>query len=144
MTPLQVMRIIVLLFGATVLLLAVRRLRAYRLKERHVLMFTFLCLPFLVLFIWPQAIGWLALKLGIKDSTVATLCLAAFFTVLVIELFTIVSLQERRISTLAQIVGIMMEKQGMGERRNGENGESENGAKEEEKAPPPPVVSGRK
>ena len=105
MTASLTMRIIVLLFGATVLLLAARRLRAYRLKERHVLMLAFLCLPFLVLFFWPQAIGWIALKLGINYSTVAILCLAAFFTLVVIELFTIVSLQERRIATLARSWG---------------------------------------
>jgi small-conductance mechanosensitive channel len=117
------MRVIVLLFGLTVLLTAVRRLRAYRLKERHVLLFTFLCLPFLVLFIWPGAIGWLGKQLDITYTTIAILCLAAFFTLMVIELFTIVSLQERRIATLAQIIGIMMEKQGMGERRIGDKDE---------------------
>jgi len=35
---------------------------------------------------------------------------------MVFELLTIVSLQDRKISTLAQIVGIMMEKHGMSDR----------------------------
>jgi hypothetical protein len=34
---------------------------------------------------------------------------------MVFELLTIVSLQERRISTLAQMVGILMQKQGLNE-----------------------------
>jgi hypothetical protein len=34
---------------------------------------------------------------------------------MVFELLTIVSLQDRKIATLAQIVGILMEKQGMSE-----------------------------
>jgi hypothetical protein len=39
----------------------------------------------------------------------------------IFELLTIVSLQDRKIATLAQIVGILMEKHGMGDRPTGES-----------------------
>jgi hypothetical protein len=113
-------RIILVVFGLAILTVAVRRLRSYRLKERHMLLFTFTGLPFLVLAIWPKAVGWLAEKLSIQYPTVSVLCLTAFLILMVFELLTIVSLQDRRISTLAQIVGIMMEKHGMSDRGGGE------------------------
>jgi hypothetical protein len=109
-------QIILLAFFATVLIAAIARLRAYRLKERHVLLIIFLGMPFLVLAMWPEAIGWLAAKMGIEYHTVSLLCLTGFLILMIFELFTIVSLQERRIATLAQIVGIMMEKQGISDR----------------------------
>jgi hypothetical protein len=40
---------------------------------------------------------------------------------MIFELLTIVSLQDRKISTLAQIVGILMEKHGMSDRFPAEN-----------------------
>jgi hypothetical protein len=106
-------RIILLGFGATVLLVALRRLRMYRLKERHMLLFAFVGLPFLVLAIWPAGVGWVGQKLQIDYHTVSVLCVVAFLILMIFELLTIVSLQDRKISTLAQLVGIMMEKQGM-------------------------------
>jgi len=109
-------RIILLAFGLTVLLMAVRRLRHYRLKERHALFFLITGLPFLLLAFWQDAIGWLAIQLGIAYQTVALMCVSAFLLLMVFELLTIVSLQDRKISTLAQIVGIMMEKHGMCDR----------------------------
>jgi small-conductance mechanosensitive channel len=109
-------QIILLIFGATVVMLAIRRLRAYRLKERHVLMFFFIGLPFLGLAIWPKAVGWVAIKLNINYQSVALICLAAFLVLTIIELLSIISSQDRKIATLAQIVGIMMEKQGMTDR----------------------------
>jgi small-conductance mechanosensitive channel len=108
-------RIILICFGTTVLLVAVRRMRSYRLKERHMILFTFTGLPFLVLAIWPAGVGWVALRLGVEYHTVSVLCIAAFLILMVFELLTIVSLQDRKIATLAQIVGILMEKQGMSE-----------------------------
>jgi hypothetical protein len=114
-------RIILLLFGLTILTMAVRRLRAYRLKERHMLLFAFTGLPFLVLAIWPSGVGWLAEKLHIEYHTVSVLCVAAFLIVMIFELLTIVSLQDRKISTLAQMVGILMEKHGMSERGPAQN-----------------------
>ena len=53
--------------------------------------------------------------LGVEYHTVSVLCIAAFLILMVFELLTIVSLQDRKIATLAQIVGILMEKQGMSE-----------------------------
>jgi ABC-type branched-subunit amino acid transport system permease subunit len=119
-------QIILLIFGATVVMLAVRRLRVYRLKERHVLMFVFLGLPFLALAIWPAAVGWVAERLNINYQSVALICLAAFLVLTIFELLSIISSQDRKIATLAQIVGIMMEKQGITDRpRNGSLSEME-------------------
>ena len=111
----MIARIILICFGTTVLLVAFRRMRSYRLKERHMILFTFTGLPFLVLAIWPAGVGWVSLRLGVEYHTVSVLCIAAFLILMVFELLTIVSLQERKIATLAQIVGILMEKQGMSE-----------------------------
>jgi small-conductance mechanosensitive channel len=113
-------RVILLCFGATMLIVAIRRLGAYRLKERYMLLFTFFGLPFLVLAVWPTGVGWVAEKLDIQYQTVSILCLTAFLIIMVVELLTIVSVQDRRISTLSQIVGIMMEQQGMGDRAGNE------------------------
>jgi hypothetical protein len=112
----MIARIILLCFGVTVLTVALRRLNSYRLKERHMLLFTMTGLPFLALAIWPGGVGWIAEKMGIEYHTVSVLCVAAFLILMVFELLTIVSLQDRKISTLAQIVGIMMEKHGMSDR----------------------------
>lgn len=114
--PLIIARLILVSFGAVVFIAALRRLRTYRLKERHMLLFLFTGLPFLVLAIWPTGVGWVAQRLHIGYQTVSLLCVVAFLILMVFEFLTIVSLQERKISTLAQIVGIMMEKHGMSER----------------------------
>ncbi|MDP9173346.1 MAG: DUF2304 domain-containing protein [Planctomycetota bacterium] len=112
----MIARFILLCFGATVLVMALRRLRMYRLKERHMLLFTFVGLPFLILAIWPKGVGWVGERLQIDYHTVSMLCVVAFLILMIFELLTIVSLQDRKISTLAQLVGIMMEKHGMNER----------------------------
>ena len=109
----MIARLILLAFGGTVLAMALRRLRAYRLKERHILLFLLAGVPFLILAMWPPAIGWLAGKLQIDYHTASLLCVMAFLILMLFEIFTIVSLQERKIATLAQIIGIMMEKQRM-------------------------------
>lgn len=117
----MLVRVILLVFGLGVLALAVRRLRNYKIKERHVLLFALTGLPFLVLAVWPSGIGWVAGKLRIEYHTVSLLCVAAFLILMVFELLTIVSLQDRKIATLAQIVGILMEKHGMSDRLPTEN-----------------------
>ncbi len=109
-------QILPLAFGILLFLLAVRRLRRYELKERYTLLFLLTGLPFFVLGLWPSGVGWLAHKLQIEYRTVSLLCVSAFLILMVFELLTIVSMQDRRIATLAQIVGIMMEKQGMSDR----------------------------
>jgi small-conductance mechanosensitive channel len=113
-------RIILLVFGISVLIAAVRRMRKYRLKERHMLMFILTGLPFLALAIWPAGLGWIAGQLHIDYHTVSMLCIAAFLILVIFEMLTIISLQDRKISTLAQIVGIMMEKEGITDRPRSE------------------------
>jgi small-conductance mechanosensitive channel len=113
-------RIILLCFGVSVLIAAVRRMRTYRLKERHMLMFILTGLPFLALAIWPAGLGWMAERLRMDYHTLSMLCIAAFLILVIFEMLTIVSLQDRKISTLAQIVGIMMEKEGITDRPRAE------------------------
>jgi hypothetical protein len=118
-------RIILLCFGTTVLFVAVRRMRTYRLKERHMLMFILTGLPFLALSIWPAGLWWISKQLHIDYHTVSMLCIAAFLILVIFEMLTIISLQDRRISTLAQIVGIMMEKEGITDRPRSGGAEEE-------------------
>jgi hypothetical protein len=117
-------RIILLVFGVSVLIAAVRRMRTYRLKERHMLMFILTGLPFLALAIWPAGLGWISAQLHIDYHTVSMLCIAAFLILVIFEMLTIISLQDRKISTLAQIVGIMMEKDGITDRPRSEKAAS--------------------
>ena len=107
--------LILLIFGGSLLLMAVRRLRQFKLKERYTLLFLIIGMPFLVLAIWPAGVGWVSLWLHVEYHTVSMLCIAAFLILMVFEVLTIVSLQDRKIATLAQVVGILMEKQGMSE-----------------------------
>jgi hypothetical protein len=107
--------LILLLIGGSLFVLAVRRLRQYKLRERYALVFLLLGLPFAVLAAWPNAIGSLADLLDIHDQTVTLLCVTGFLTVMVFELLTIVSVQDQKITTLAQLVGILMEKQKLAE-----------------------------
>ena len=107
--------LILLLLGGSLFTLAVRRLRQYKLRERYALVFLLLGLPFAVLAAWPNAIGYLADVLDIHYQTVTLLCVTGFLTVMVFELLTIVSVQDQKISTLAQLVGILMEKQKLAE-----------------------------
>src|SRR5690606_12691985 len=99
MKPLQ---LILLAIGASLLLLAARRLGKYRLKERYTLVFFFIGLPFLALAFWPDAIPWLAMKLDIQYPTLIVLVVSAFFLIVILELLTIVSIQDRKIANLAQ------------------------------------------
>jgi hypothetical protein len=103
--------LILVAFGLMLLLLAVRRLRQYRLKERYALLFLFLGLPFLILAVWPAGIDSVANVLHIQYFTVMLLAISAFLILTVFELLTIVSRQDQRISTLAQLVAILQEKQ---------------------------------
>src|SRR5438034_11753732 len=105
------LKFILLAIGASLLLLAISRLREYRLKERYTLVFVFIGTPFLVLALWPDGLGFLAKKLDIQYQTLGLLCVTAFFLLIILELLTIVSQQDRKITTLAQMVGILMSKQ---------------------------------
>ena len=105
--------LILLAIGNTLLLLAIRSLRVQRLKERHALLFAAVGVPFLALAVWPDAIGWLAGLLGIEYQTVLLLAVTTFFLVMNFNILSIVSIQERRITSLAQMVAIMAQKLSM-------------------------------
>ena len=100
------------------MLLAVRRLRRFRLKERYALLFVLLGLPFLVLAVWPRGIELLSELTRIAQPTVMLLCVSVFLILSVFELLTIVSVQDRKITTLAQMVGILMEHQRLVDREH--------------------------
>ena len=113
--PMMLKSLILLMLGGSLFVLAVRRLRTYKLRERYALVFLLLGLPFAVLAAWPNAIGYLSDLLDIHYQTVTLLCVTGFLTVMVFELLTIVSVQDQKITTLAQLVGILMEKQKLAE-----------------------------
>ena len=102
--------LILLAIGNMLLLMAIRSLRAQRLKERHALLFVAVGVPFLGLAIWPDAVGWVAARLGIEYQTVLLLAVTTFFLVVNFNLLSIVSVQERRIACLAQMVAVMAQK----------------------------------
>lgn len=105
--------LIVLALGATILLMAIRSLRAGRLKERYALIFVLTGLPFLVLALWRDGVGYLAQWLDIDYRTLALIGVTTFFMLMIFKLLSIVSVQERRITTLAQNMSILMQKQGL-------------------------------
>ena len=105
--------LIVLVLGATILLMAIRSLRAGRLKERYALIFVLTGLPFLVLALWRDGVGYIAQWLDIDYRTLALLGVTTFFMLMIFKLLSIVSVQERRITTLAQNMSILMQKQGL-------------------------------
>ena len=102
--------LILLAIGNTLLLMAIRSLRVQRLNERHALLFVAVGVPFLALAVWPDAIGWLSGRLDIEYQTVLLLAVTTFFLVLNFNILSIVSIQERRITCLAQMVAIMAQK----------------------------------
>jgi hypothetical protein len=106
------------LFGGTLLVLAVRRLRKDQLRERYAVVFALLALPFLGLAFWPDGIGWLASKLTIQYNTLALIGVSGFLLLAVFELLSIVSVQEQKITALAQMVGILMENQKLVEKEH--------------------------
>jgi len=104
---------ILIIFGGGLLLLSLRSLRAMRLKERYVLLFASVGLPFLALAIWPDGILWVADALQMEKATFMILCLGVFTILLLLKLLSVVSVQERQIAALTQIVGILSEEQNM-------------------------------
>ena len=72
-------------------------------------------MPFVGLAFWPQGIGWVAKQLGIQYTTLALIGISVFLFLVVFELLTIVSVQDRKINSLAQLVAILMEKQKLAE-----------------------------
>lgn len=55
----------------------------------------------------------MAEQLGIQYNTLALICVAVFLFLTVFELLTIVSVQDQKITALAQLVAILMEKQNL-------------------------------
>lgn len=105
--------LIVLALGASILFMAIRSLRAGRLKERYALIFVLTGLPFLLLALWRDGVGYLANLLDIDYRTLALIGVTTFFMLMIFKLLSIVSVQERRITTLAQNVSLLMQKQGI-------------------------------
>jgi hypothetical protein len=107
---------ILLLFAGTLLYKTFRSLRAHRLKERYVLVFLLTSLPFLVLAFVPNGIVFLSEEMDIEKPTLMIMGLAGFLILLIFELLSIVSQQDRKISALAQVVALLMEREKMVER----------------------------
>jgi len=101
--------LILLVFGGVLLLLAIRRLHQFRLRERYAVLFLMIGLPFLLLAWWPLGIQWISDQLRIDSRTFMLLAITGFLLLAVFELLTIVSVQDRKITTLAQEVAILME-----------------------------------
>ena len=106
------------LFGGLLLTLAIRRMRAYRLRERYALAFALLAVPFVGLAFWPDAIGWIATTLNIQYNTLSLLGVTSFLMLAVFDLLSIVSVQDQKITALSQLVGILMEKQNLVEKEH--------------------------
>lgn len=102
--------VILALFGGMLLLMSLRSLRAHRLQERYVLLFIATGLPFIVLAAWPDGIVLVSTALGIERHTIQDFTLGAFSILLFLKLFSIISVQQRRIAELAQHVAILQEK----------------------------------
>jgi hypothetical protein len=106
-----VIRTIVLLtLGVLLLALAFRRLRERRLKERYVVLFALLGLPFLALGFWPDGIVYLSELLQIEKATLLVLSLTVFVVLMLLELLTLVSVQDRKLTSLAQEVALLNER----------------------------------
>src|SRR5438874_10774043 len=110
--------LILVIFGGSLLLLAIRRLKQFKLKERFTLLFLLLGLPFMALAIWPNGVELLARASGIEQKTVMLLSVSIFLILIIFELLTIVSVMDQKITTLAQMVGILMEHQRLVDRQH--------------------------
>jgi hypothetical protein len=99
--------LILLIVAFALIYLTLRSLRAHRLKERHVLLFLLTGIPFLILALWPDGIVFLSDLLTIEKPTLLVLVVAVFFILTTFELLSLVSVQERKITTLAQEVAIL-------------------------------------
>ena len=75
-------------------------------------------LPFLILAVWPRAVEDLSRLTRIERPTIMLFCVSVFLILTVFELLTIVSVQDRKITTLAQMVGILMEHQQLVDREH--------------------------
>ena len=103
--------LIVLAIGGTILFMAIRSLRAGRLKERYALLYMFLGLPFLALAVWREALAYLGGLLDIDYRTLALMAVTTFVVIMNLKLLSIVSVQDRKINELAHRLGILSEQQ---------------------------------
>ena len=103
--------LILLAFGICLLFFALRSLRQQRLKERYALVMFFSGLPFLVLAFWPRGLLALANFMDIGVSALMVMLLTLFVVLMIFKLLSVVSVQDRRIAALTQMVGILMEHQ---------------------------------
>jgi hypothetical protein len=104
-------RTIVLLgFGLLLVIMSLRSLRQLRMQERWMLLFLVTGLPFLILAAWPDGIVWLSNQMNMEKPTLMVFCLGAFTILLLLKLFSIISVQQRQITTLAQTVGMLQQK----------------------------------
>jgi hypothetical protein len=71
-----------------------------------------------LLAVWPRGVELLARATRITEATVMLLGVSVFLILIVLELLTIVSVQDRKITTLAQMVGILMENQKLVDRQH--------------------------
>lgn len=100
--------VILLAIGGMLLIIALRSLRAGRLKERYAVLIGLLGLPFIGLAAWPNAVGYLAARMGIEYPTVLLLAVTTFFLLMNFKLLSIVSVQDRKITSLAQNLAILL------------------------------------
>jgi hypothetical protein len=89
-------------YGIGLIALALRSLKAQRLRERYVLLIIGIGVPFVVLALWPDGIVYLSTLLKIEKATLLVLLVAAFLILVIFELLSIVSVHERKIARLAQ------------------------------------------
>jgi hypothetical protein len=101
--------IILFAFGAFVVLMALRSLRAQRLKEEYALLYLFVGLPFLVLAFWPDAVVVVSDTLDIEKPTLLILAMGTFILLVLFKLTSIISVQDRRINSLTQLLAILTE-----------------------------------
>jgi len=101
--------LILFVLGGAVLIMAVRSLRAHRLKERYAIIFVLTGIPLIGLSLWTNGVGYVSELLSIDYRTVSLVCVTFFFILMIFKLFSIVSVQERRITVLAQRVAILVQ-----------------------------------
>ena len=102
--------LILSVLGGAVLIMALRSLRSHRLKERYAIIFVLTGIPFLGLSLWTNGVGYVSELLSIDYRTVSLVSVTFFFILMIFKLFSIVSVQERQITVLAQHVAILTKK----------------------------------
>ena len=78
----SIRNLILFVLGGGLLLLTLRSLRAHRLKERYVIIFILLGLPFIFLGFWTEGVGYIGKILGIDYRTISLLGVTFFFILL--------------------------------------------------------------